>query len=162
MTQEELVGIIRNLPFAEGFRPEHIEKLASLAGRVRFARNQLIYREGDTSSFFYLLLEGTVALDVNAPGHAVRIATLGAGEELGWSSLTPEHVKHFQARALEDVRALVFDGARLLHACDEDCAFGYAVSRAVLKVVARRLHATRIQLLDICTTAPAAKQAPGR
>ncbi|HWQ56787.1 MAG TPA: Crp/Fnr family transcriptional regulator [Bryobacteraceae bacterium] len=159
MSQEELAQILREHPFTEGFRPEHIQKLASMAGRVHFAKDELIYREGDPSSFFYLLLEGKVALDVNAPGHAVRIATLSAGEELGWSSLTPEYPKHFQARTLEEVRALAFDGVRLVHACDEDCAFGYVLTRAVLKLVAQRLHATRIQLLDICTTAPGARPA---
>jgi hypothetical protein len=53
--------------------------------------------------------------------------------------------------ALAPVRALAFDGVQLLEACDNDNAFGYAVTRALLKVVARRLHATRIQLLDVYT-----------
>jgi CRP/FNR family transcriptional regulator, cyclic AMP receptor protein len=159
MTHEDLAIILREHPFAQGFAPEHVNKLATLAGRVRFGKNELIYREGDVSSLFYLLLEGTVALEVKAPGHTVRIATLSAGEELGWSSFTPGHPKQFHARTLEEVRALTFDGARLLHSCEEDKAFGYDVTRAALRVVAERLHATRIQLLDICTTAPGIRQA---
>jgi CRP/FNR family transcriptional regulator, cyclic AMP receptor protein len=160
MTHEELANIIREHPFAHGFASEHIDKLSSMGGRVRFAKNELIYREGDVSSLFYLLLEGKVALEVNAPGRTVRIATLGGGEELGWSSFTPGHPKQFHARTLEEVVALAFDGARLLHACDEDKAFGYAVARAILRVVAERLHATRIQLMDVCTIVPGAKLAP--
>ncbi len=42
--------------------------------------------------------------------------------------------KQFQARALEEVHALAFDGARLRHACEEDYAFGYWFVRAIVKV----------------------------
>jgi len=157
MTREELTKAVAEHPFTAGFRPEHIEKLAAMASNVRFAKNELIFREGDSSSFFYLLLSGTATLEITAAGRTLRIATLAGGEELGWSSLTPEHTKQFCARTLEEVQALAFDGARLLHACEEDCAFGFALSRALLKVVAGRLHATRIQLLDVYK--PAAKPA---
>jgi CRP-like cAMP-binding protein len=155
MTREEIVDALGKHAFAANFSPVHIAKLAGLAAETRFARNELIFREGDPSGAFYLLLEGAVALDVSTAGRTIRVATLTAGEELGWSSLTPDHSKHFGARALAPVRALAFDGAQLLEACDEDNAFGYALTRALLKVVARRLHSTRIQLLDVYTPAGA-------
>ena len=159
MTQEELIQALKEIAFTEGFQPGHIDKLADMAGEVHFAKNELIFREGDASSLFYLLLAGKVALDVTAAGRTIRIATLATGEELGWSSLTPDHTKRFQARVLEPVRALAFDGARLLHACEDDTAFGYAMARALLKVVAQRLHATRVQLLDVYTPVRSVKAA---
>ncbi|HZT29291.1 MAG TPA: Crp/Fnr family transcriptional regulator [Bryobacteraceae bacterium] len=150
MTIENVTDTLREHPFLQGFRPDHIDKLAAMASEVRFGKNELIFHEGDESSFFYLLLSGSVALEVPTPGRTVRVATLGHGEELGWSSILPStHVKQFQARSLEEVRALGFDGERLRHACEEDYSFGYALLRAVLQVVASRLQATRIQLLDI-------------
>lgn len=149
MTLENVADTLREHPFLEGFAPEHIEKLAALASTVRFGKGELIFREGDESSLFYLLLNGKVALETNAPGRTVRIVTLGHGEELGWSSVTARHGKQFQARALEETHALAFDGVRLLHACDDDCSFGYALMRAMLQVVAHRLQSTRLQLLDM-------------
>jgi CRP-like cAMP-binding protein len=157
MTREQLLDILGKHPFTGGFSPSHIEKLAGMATETEFARNDLIFREGDPSDAFYLILEGNVALDVSAAGRTIRVATVSAGEELGWSSLTPDHAKHFGARTLGPVRALAFDGALLLRACDEDNGFGYVVTRALLRVVARRLHATRIQLLDVYTPAGGAK-----
>jgi CRP/FNR family cyclic AMP-dependent transcriptional regulator len=155
MTLEDLTNTLRAHPFLEGFDPEHIEKLAAMASEVRFGKGELIFREGDESSFFYLLLSGTVALETNTPGRILRIVTLGRGEELGWSSVTPRHGKQFQARSLEETRALAFDGVRLLHACEEDCRFGFALMRAMLRVVAHRLQSTRLQLLDIYSPAAA-------
>jgi CRP/FNR family cyclic AMP-dependent transcriptional regulator len=149
MKEISLIEAIQNHPFVTGFRPQHLEKLAELAHEARFDRDRIIFREGDASSFFYLILSGKVALEVTALGRTVRVQTLGEGEELGWSSVLPSEGKHFQARALGSVKALVFDGARLREACEEDCSFGYALMRRLLAVVAERLQATRVQLLDL-------------
>jgi CRP-like cAMP-binding protein len=81
----------------------------------------------------------------------VRVATLYAGDVLGWSSLTADDSKQFQARALEPVLAIAFDGARLLHACEREYAFGFAFMRAMARVLSSRLHAVRAQLVDTFT-----------
>jgi CRP-like cAMP-binding protein len=62
--------------------------------------------------------------------------------------VTGETVKQSQARALEPVRVLAFDGVRLRHACEEDYAFGFAFMRAIVTVLSGRLHAVRNQLAD--------------
>lgn len=140
--------ILHDHSFCRGFWPDHVARLASMASEARFQPGELIFREGDHSSFFYLLVSGNVALEVVPPGRPVRVATLVAGEVLGWSSLTGDTGKQFQARALEEVHALAFDGARLRHACESDFALGFVLMRAVLAVMAERLHAIRVQLLS--------------
>lgn len=143
-------------PFTKSFWPEHIARLASMAAEAHFAPGELIFQEGDHSSLFYLLISGNVALEVLSPGRPVRVATLYAGEVLGWSSVTEDNGKQFQARALEDVHALAFDGERLRHACEQDYAFGFAFMRAVAAVLSGRLHALRGQLLGVYTPVNAA------
>ncbi len=149
MESKSLVDILRQHPFLEGFRPEHVEKMAGMTQEVELPRDHRIFREGEEADQFYLLLSGRVALEVSAPGRIVRIQTLGEGDELGWSSLLEGGIKQFQARTLEPVRALVFQGTQLRQACEEECAFGYALERQILKVVSSRLQATRLQLLDL-------------
>ena len=65
--------------------------------------------------------------------------------------MTGDEGKQFQARALEPVQAIAFDGARLRHACAEDYAFGFAFMRAIAAVVSERLHAVREHLLESYT-----------
>jgi CRP-like cAMP-binding protein len=150
--------MLKQHPFVKDFQPKHIDKLGELGHEVRFERDRVIFREGDASSFFYLIISGKVALEVTALGRTLRVQTLGDGEELGWSSVLASEGKHFQARALGSVRAIVFDGARLREACEQDCSFGYTLLRRILGVVAERLQATRIQLLDMYSPS-GAKQA---
>ena len=153
MSSESIHGLLMNHPFTKDFWPEQVAHLAAMASEVRFMPEELIFQQGDHSSFFYLLVSGNVALEVTAPGHPVRIATLYAGEVLGWSSVTGDNGKQFQARALEEVHALGFDGARLRHACEQDYAFGFRFMRAVLNVMTERLHSIRAQLVDAYTPA---------
>jgi CRP/FNR family cyclic AMP-dependent transcriptional regulator len=142
------LSMLRHHPFVLEFEARHVERLATLARDVRFDRNHVIFREGDECSEFYLIVNGLVALEIAAPGHTFRVQTLFAGDELGWSALLMGSGKHFQARALERVEVLAFEGADLLAACRDDPAFGFALMQRLLGVVAERLQATRLQLLD--------------
>ena len=146
--RETHLATLRHHPFVVDFESRHVERLASLARDVRFERGQVIFLEGDECSEFYLIVNGLVALEIAAPGHVFRVQTLFAGDELGWSALLGASGKQFQARALERTEALSFESADLLAACREDPAFGFALMQRLLGVVAERLQATRIQLLD--------------
>jgi CRP-like cAMP-binding protein len=68
---------------------------------------------------------------------------------MGWSSLLGHAGKTFQARSLEPVRAIGFDATRLRQVWEQDPAFGYQFMVRLLKVVAQRLQAARLQLLDL-------------
>jgi len=149
MTTPETIHVLGAHPFLAGLPAEDYERLAHLAMEVHFEPEQTVFREGDPSSCFYLILEGRVALEISAPGRVLRIQTIGAGEELGWSSLLETVNKQFQARCLEPVHALAFDGARLTALCDEEPQLGVRLLRKVLMTVSERLRATRLQVLDV-------------
>jgi len=149
MNSDCILSLLRRHPFTQGFWPEHIDRLAAMAAALGFRADDLIFQEGDDSSLFYLLTSGSVALEVVSPGRPIRVSTLFAGDVLGWSSVMGGTVKQFQARALEEVQVLAFDGARLRHAFEEDYGFGFRFMRAGVTVKGGRLRATRTQLVEI-------------
>ena len=157
MVTQTLREMLKKQHFIEGFASGHVEKLAALAKEVRFTRDQVIFREGGECSEFYMIVSGRVALEIEAPDHVLRVQTLSAGDEFGWSALLMGSGKHFQARALEPVEALAFEGVELLAACKADTAFGFAFMQRLLGLVAGRLQATRLQVLDMHS--PVAKRA---
>jgi CRP/FNR family transcriptional regulator, cyclic AMP receptor protein len=157
MQTSELVAALRRHPFDKDFAAPHIERLGALASEAHFTRDQLIFREGEEFSKFYLIIAGRVALEMATPEGPLRVQTLSAGDELGWSAVLEGQGKYFQARALEPVTALAFEGSELLAACKADPTFGYAFIYRVLEVVSERLSATRLQVID--HFAPAAKRA---
>jgi CRP/FNR family transcriptional regulator, cyclic AMP receptor protein len=154
---ENLLHDLERHPFAAEFRPEHRARLAGLASRVHFVRDQVIFHEGDDYSVMYLLVEGLVALELELPSQVLRVQTLYAGDVFDWSAVLPHASKHFQARALDAVTALAFEGEKLLASFRDDPEFGLAVMFHLMGVVSERLRATRVQLVDIYS--PEAKRA---
>jgi CRP-like cAMP-binding protein len=157
MTAAALHDLLYAHPFAHEFEAAHIDRLSAMAREVSFGRDQIIFREGDDTHDFYLIISGRVALEMQEPDHVLRVQTLGAGDELGWSSVLMGRGKYFQARALDPVKALAIDGPQLLAACRKDTAFGFALMLRILGVVSERLQATRLQLHDMHS--PKAKRA---
>jgi len=155
--QESTLQQLGAHPFVADFRPEHRARLASMAKEVRFAPNEVIFREGDDYSVLYLLVEGMVALELEVPDHVLRVQTLYAGDVFDWSALLRHAAKHFQARALDRVTALAFEGEDLLASFQSDPEFGIAFMLRLMGVVSERLRATRVQLLDMYS--PVAKRA---
>jgi CRP-like cAMP-binding protein len=101
MSAATLLAVLKKHPFVEEFQPEHIDRLRALAREVSFAVDQTIFKEGDDTHDFYLIVAGRVALEMQEPDHVLRVQTLAAGDELGWSSVLMGRGKYFQARALE-------------------------------------------------------------
>jgi CRP-like cAMP-binding protein len=132
MEYNSLLEWARELPFLKGLSAEFIEKIVAMASEVRFAADEIIFRAGEKSDFFYLLRSGKVALEVCTSGHTLVVQTLGEGDELGWSSYLAEETRCFQARALVRVQALRFDGARLRKACEADPSLGFALEHRLL------------------------------
>ena len=147
---QEFIQYTKGQSILEGFEPQDLERLAALAKEVHFKRDQIVFREGETHGRFYLIMDGSVVLEITAGGHPMLLQTLHGGEAMGWSSLVDsEGGAHFQARVISPVRALSFDGPSLRSTCESDPAFGYRMMKALLTLVTERLDASRMQLVDM-------------
>jgi CRP/FNR family transcriptional regulator, cyclic AMP receptor protein len=138
--------------------PRQLRKLLPLAEEQHFDAGRLIFREGDQSSFLYLIVSGDIALEMIIEGAPVRVQMLHAGEAMGWSALSAECTTHFQARALTPVSTIAFPGKRVREACDRDSEVGYALMKRLLELVTERLDATRMQLVNMHREPESARQ----
>jgi len=124
--------------------------MVSCAANVNFKAGTYIFREGDPANTFYLIRQGKAAVEVSAPQHKpIIISTLGVGEILGWSWLVAPFQWKFQARAMEDMRAISLDGKCLRTKCEENHDLGYEVLKRFAQIMEQRLEAARLQLLDV-------------
>jgi CRP-like cAMP-binding protein len=145
-----LEAILVQHPFFKDLAPRYIQLSAGCAANVRFKAGEFLFREGEAANQFYLIRHGKVALQVFVPHRGpITIETIPAGEVLGWSWLFPPYRWHFDAQALELVRAIAFDGQCLRDKCEEDHDLGYALMQRFAQIMLQRLQATRLQLLDV-------------
>ena len=146
-TLDELVA---ESPIFAGMSRENLELIAGCGQNTGFEAGQYLFREGDQADTFYLVRHGRVMLETFVPGRgALTVETADAGDVVGWSWLFPPYRWHFDARALDVVRAVAFDGACLRGKCNEDHTLGYELLGRFSPVLLERLEATRLQLLDV-------------
>jgi len=136
-------------PFTKGLDDATLETVASHARHVSCPAGAYLAREGHDAHGLYLIESGKVAIEVHSPRKAgVAVQTLGSGEVFGWSWLIPPHRWHFDARAIEPSTAIMIDGPNLQRLCEADHELGFQIFRRLATVLAGRLAATRLQLLD--------------
>lgn len=150
---QTLEPLLAQHPFFQDLDPAYRELIVGCAGNVRFRAGEFLFHEGEAANRFYLIRHGRVALQVFIPGQGpATLATIEAGEVLGWSWLFPPYRWHFDAQAIDLVRAVGFDGECLRGKCEADHGLGYTLMQRFARIMVQRLQATRLQLLDLYGT----------
>ena len=145
-----LDSVVLEAPLFAHLDQAFAELLAGCATTAGADRGEMIFREGEPADTFWLIRHGRVGLELHSPTRGgLAIETLQPGDVLGWSWLFPPYKWHYDARALDDVRAIAVDGACLRGKCEADPAFGYELMRRFSSVMLDRLQATRLRLLDV-------------
>jgi len=137
--------------FGSGLSPHAVTRLTECCSTLRtFAAGEVILREGHETDPFGIVTAGRVALRLLVPERGdVTILTVEPGDVVGWSALVPPYRSTSTAVAVEPTTILAFDVDALRRALREDPALAATVYPRVLEAVARRLGATRHQLLDL-------------
>ncbi|WP_223205793.1 Crp/Fnr family transcriptional regulator [Streptomyces xanthii] len=125
-------------------------QLMELAREVNFDAGERLFHEGGHADRFWVVRSGTVTLDAHVPGRRPAvIERLDSGELVGCSWLFKPYVWHLGAEATSPVRTYEFDAARVRLLMDADPRFGSAIALWVADVLAHRLLAARVRLLDL-------------
>jgi CRP-like cAMP-binding protein len=141
---------VRNHAFTAGLTDSQIARLSALAHEVEFQENELVLEARQQSKHFYLLLSGSVCVEVGAQLYTVSVQALGPGDAFGWSALLEHHDTLFHVRARERSRALCLDGESLSTSLKNDPEFAAELLRRTLKLVAGRVQATEARLGELC------------
>ncbi len=147
---EGLERIVREHPFFAGLNDAFGQLVSGCAKNVRFEAGQYLLREGEPADQFFLIRQGRVALQLTAPERgAITFQTAGEGEIVGVSWLVPPYRWSHDARAMDLTRAIAIDAACLRGKCEADHHLGYEMMKRFMPVLVGRLHATRMQILDV-------------
>ena len=136
-------------PFFAGLPPTRSTWWPAAPINVRFRAGEYLFREGQPADTFFVVRHGRVAMEVRTPTGSMVIDTAEEGEVVGWSWLVPPYRWTFDGRAVDDVRAVAFDGACLRGKCADDPELGYDLLQRVVGVMSARLHSARVRLLDL-------------
>ena len=138
-------------PFLSGLSERQLGIIGDCATNAEFAADQTLFRAGDPARGFYLVENGSIAVEGGGDEHPVVIDTVRAGEPLGWSWLFEPYVCEYSARALEPTTAIFIDALRLADHRGGDLTLGHELFKRMSTVMVRRLNAARARLVAEAT-----------
>lgn len=145
-----LATVLAEHPFLKDLAPQHLELITGCSKNVRFDAGDFLCRHGENANEFWIIRQGRVSVETFSPTVGpITIQTVEEGDILGWGWLVPPYQWHFDARAIEMTRAISLDGTCLRNKCEADHDLGYELLKRFADIMARRLDATRLQILDV-------------
>jgi CRP-like cAMP-binding protein len=149
MDKQALIDALRDVRFLHDLDNGHLLQIADVTRLRDVEPGQVLFREGEVPQDVFLVVSGSVALDILVPGAgSKRIGTVGPGEILGWSALLEQTQMTATATTLCPTCVAQINTGQLLTICKRNPRFGYELLRRTSLALASRLSATRHQLLD--------------
>ena len=141
-----LINIIRNIPLFASLTEANRENLANLLRRKSLEKHEILFREGDEGTVFYIILQGRIKISVSRKLENVTLAILGPGEFLGEMALLDGLPRSADATAIEKSQ---------LYALSRKDFLSFLVSnenavRGILYSLSTRLRKTDNQLAEMC------------
>ena len=150
MTRASGSVTLRDTWFGARLPADAATKLEPHVRRASYEAGAEILREGDPTSALGIVASGRVALRLRVPERGpTTILTVEPGNIIGWSAVVPPHRATSTVVALVPTELLLLDGEALRTQLDADPVLAATVYRSLLEALARRLHGTRMQLLDL-------------
>ncbi len=145
-----LLDELEGVSFLKDLKPEHLRQIALAAQPREYPPQEVLFHEGESAENLYLVLQGTVAIEVEVPGRGnVQVQVVGPGEFLGWSPVLGPGPMTATARTRTRCRLAVLCGGRMRMLSEDDPEFGIEFLRRAAAALARRLQATRRLLAEI-------------
>ena len=97
---------LRRVPFFAAVDSRRLRLLAFTAPRLTYETGEDLFRQGDDGDSAFVIMGGTVDILFNVDGKEIKVATLGADEMVGETSLLGNHNRVATARASSPVDVL--------------------------------------------------------
>ncbi len=148
--EAELVALLNATWFGANLPPEAQVRLVTIARRYQAPAGTTLLAEGQLANEIGIVLSGRVSLRTLVPEQGwVTILTVEPGDIFGQSAVVPPYRATSSCVALQPVDVIALDGPGLRAALASDCELAAALYPRVLQALARRLSATRLQMLDL-------------
>ena len=147
---QDLTAELTANPVLGDMRADFLELIAGCCVNVAIAKGQRLITAGNPADHFWIIRHGRVDVELHGAARGtITIDRLGPGEILGVSWIASPYVSEFDATAVERGSAIEVDAACLRGKCTADPELGHELYRRFATMLKSRLHATRLQLLDL-------------
>ena len=149
MSNQSITEYLSTHAFFSELSVEVVKFLCQCVSIREIKKGQILFQQGEPADKFYIVRTGQISIQIPAiMGPTLEIQTLGPNRVLGWSWLISPYQWNFQAKAEDDSELLEFDGTAILKRCEQDPQFGYELLKKFAELMAERLDAARLKMMD--------------
>lgn len=135
--------LLARLPLFAGLGAAELARLAAATSRRELKRGELLFRQGEAPTGFYLVVHGRIELRARSPQGRERVTDIvGAGRSFGEAIMFLEQPCIVSARALGDALALHVAKDAVFAELERNPAF----SRRIIATLSAKLHAAAREL----------------
>jgi CRP/FNR family transcriptional regulator, cyclic AMP receptor protein len=141
---------IAGLPFFEGMPEDELNLLTGLFHPEEFPSGHVIFRQDQSATRLYMLVQGAVAIRFKPPdGDELTVASISPGGVFGWSSALGRNSYTSSAITTEDSHAVSIPGQILRGLCISHPAMGVIILKRLAELIADRLSGAQDQIVDL-------------
>ena len=136
--------------FFHDFKDEHLEKIARLCQEEICQPQDVIIKEGEEAKNFYILIEGTLAIQIQIKKYQDAIVSTieKKGELFGWSAMVEPKSYTASVKCLEKTKVLSICGGELEKLFEDDPVMGLAFMQKIASLIDNRLITMRKRLIS--------------
>jgi len=129
-----------------------LDLLAPLFDPICVNEGQVIFEQGRSADFLFVLLEGEVVVNFKPyDGPALTVAHIHPGGVFGWSAILGRQVYTSIAVAAVNSSTIRIRGDELRSLCERKPQTGVAVLERLAGAIAERLNSTHAQIFTMLT-----------
>ena len=150
---------LRKIYLLENLDDAMLGKMAPHLQMRLFGPGGIIFKQGDESTYFYMLKAGKVLLEVEASETiSVSMAAIKAGRCFGWSALIPGSQYTSTAVCVEPCEVMSIPAQVFLDLMEKDHSMGYRVMQIIASILKSRLGRRTEQFLKAIENHPDIQQ----
>jgi CRP/FNR family transcriptional regulator, cyclic AMP receptor protein len=139
--------LLRTVPVFEELDDRELDQVADVCRPASFQPGEYVFREGETGSHLYIILEGEVRISRTVPGSGEEaLAVLKVGALFGEMAVFERRDRSTDAIAMGTTRLLTISRADFERLMDLDRDLAYKVLWALVRLLSLRLRSTNDSL----------------
>lgn len=146
------MDILKSIDIFSSLDSDELDRFVSLMRRENFRKGETLFNEGDTGDTMYIVLSGTVAINVNlADGKTLEIAEISEGNFFGEMSIFDSVPRSATCCLKQDTQVLSLKGDDFYTFIRNNPEAGIKVMHRMLEITSTRLKDTGAFLSDMVT-----------
>src|SRR5215471_13284796 len=136
------IQFLKTVPFFDRLSKRQLKTVSDIMFERTYDTDESIFEEGQPGAAMFLILDGTIAIEISRETSTTRLAVLEKGAFFGEMALLDDTARSANARALERTRTLALYRNDLNGMIQRDAQTACQIYRSLAGMVGDRLRST--------------------